>query len=585
MVTSSADLLPPMLLISMARYLQIDLIVILTSKEITDENIEDLALISKREDMSSHVLEEQSHGGFDKLRSEDFARTMIVDFAGFHMVVDENEKWFTSNIAWLVPYERPNRVAPKRLRLDSQFYTVSGGQSHTLKEVYRAKLKLFENNFGTWNVSNGLDISTPYIWNRRKNLRGITISAASLPWAVFSQQINDTYFMGYVPEVLETIALSCNFSVAWITPADGNYGAPLGNGSFNGLTGLLQRKETDIVAAGFAVTLERSAVVSYSNSLFESQASLIILDPTFTGTVRDVDSNSYLSVFTPLGWLCLFIIIFALKISYCIFFFVRSKEITRWTCLEGLGKAIWFVYSSGLQLSLPYEFSDYPLSSRIFFMVAGSYSIIFIGYYQGVLTSFLTVTPDPPKFSSIGDVVDQGYKVVVIAEAKHDTDFRLAPPGTGRHKAYHKTMKGNPDAYFPNFETLTPALLNNPSLAFAGPVYSFIGDSRFLPLTGLADATVDPVAFGLQKASEFMDLINYQLLKMENSGMQPFLRHKWIEFRNPEDTCGCKVQDEAIVLSFKSLFAPVLILGSGIALGISLMIMESLLKFLRSKPN
>ncbi len=580
------NLLPPMLLVTFAKHLEMNRIVVFSSN-IVDKELHYLKDISKLEGVSCHTLEERPGGDFDELKLEDFVKTMIVDSASFHTYVGDNENWFKSDIAWVVADNgsQTGESLP-RLRFDSQFYTVSGEEEepYTLKEVYRAKSRLFENPIGTWDSSNGLNVSDPYIWNRRKNLMGVTITAASLTWAVFSKQVNDTFFTGYVPEMLESIASDCNFSVSWIVPKDGNYGAPLKNGSFNGLAGLLERKDVDIVAAGFAVTLERSAVVSYSNSLFESPGSLIILDPAYSGTVTEVDSDSYLFVYTPSGWMVVVVLLFSLSLSYIIFFLNSSNNVGCRTCLQGMGKSIWFVFNSGLQLSVPYEFADHPVSSKIFFMIAGSYSIVFIAYYEGVLTSYLTVAPDPPKFNSIGDVVDHGYKVATIAESKHDTDFKLARPGTGRHKAYHKTMKGNPKAYFKDFDTLIPVLLNDPNLAFAGPVHSFIGDSRFLPLAGLSDATSDTVAFGLQKSSDFLGLINYELVKIRSSGLQYFLWNKWSEFRNPEDTCGCKVQDQALALGIQNLFFPIIILVSGIILGICLMIMESLLKLLWLKP-
>ncbi len=146
-------------------------------------------------------------------------------------------------------------------------------------------------------------------------------------------------------------------------------------------------------------------------------------------------------------------------------------------------------------------------------------------------------------------------------------------------------MKNNPNAFYPTVESMTEAILSNPtSFAVAGIEHTFIGDPRFLPLTGLVDAREDSIAFGVQKNSEFVDLINYQLLKMESSGLEPFLRNKWLEFRKPEDVCGCNVQDEAQVLGIKNLLFPVSILFSGIVAGLVLIILESLLKSLWPTP-
>lgn len=579
--TLLANFLPPLLATSLARHLQMDRIFVLVSNDTSDGDAATLASMTLSEEMSCYLW--TGEDVFGEAFQEMFRGAIIIDAMGFHKSVESDETWFGSDIAWMV--DEIYCDVSSGLRLDSQFYSIKPGEPYVLKEVYAVRSKLFEKELGTWDQFGGLKIPIPYIWDRRRDLSGATVRAASLPWKGFSLRVNDTNFSGYVPDLLSAISKVYNFSVAWMVPADGNYGAALENGSFNGLTGLLQRGEADIVAAGFAVTLGRSRAISYSNTVFRSLGTLIIIDPAYIGMAAEINADAYFAIFTPLGWLCLWAALFCIAASYFIFFCVATGIIGPISGLIGTWKAALFTFHSQFHFPISNDFPQYSYSSKMFYFIAAGYSIVFVAYYEGILTSYLTVTSPPHKFSSISDVVDEGNKVITIAESKYETDFNSAPPGTGRHKAYEQTMKNNPNAFYPTVESMTEAILSNPtSFAVAGIEHTFIGDPRFLPLTGLVDAREDSIAFGVQKNSEFVNLINYQLLKMESSGLEPFLRNKWLEFREPEDVCGCNVQDEAQVLGIKNLLFPVSILFSGIVAGLVLMILESLLKSLWPTP-
>ncbi len=74
-----------------------------------------------------------------------------------------------------------------------------------------------------------------------------------------------------VPSILKAMQDMSNFSVVWTQPEDGNYGVPVGDGSgdWNGMVGMVHRKEADMVAAGLAVTLIRSEVISYTYAFLQ----------------------------------------------------------------------------------------------------------------------------------------------------------------------------------------------------------------------------------------------------------------------------------------------------------------------------
>ncbi len=90
---------------------------------------------------------------------------------------------FNSEMHWLVinTEEVTWKDAPTGLRLDSNFYTVdlSAGWNGTfplvVREWYRIKSTLYQIVLGTWSEGTGGQVPEPDMWERRKDLHGISL--------------------------------------------------------------------------------------------------------------------------------------------------------------------------------------------------------------------------------------------------------------------------------------------------------------------------------------------------------------------------------------------------------------------------
>ena len=73
----------------------------------------------------------------------------------------------------------------KTLRLDSKVFTfkADGGVYRIhISELYAIKGTLISGDFGHWSRRRGLSVKQPNIWERRRNLRGIQLKDAWMPW-------------------------------------------------------------------------------------------------------------------------------------------------------------------------------------------------------------------------------------------------------------------------------------------------------------------------------------------------------------------------------------------------------------------
>ncbi len=54
-----------------------------------------------------------------------------------------------------------------------------------------------------------------------------------------------------------------HFSIQYVLSIDGNYGGKGSDGKFNGIIGMVQRKEVDIGVASFSLSKERAGAVPF----------------------------------------------------------------------------------------------------------------------------------------------------------------------------------------------------------------------------------------------------------------------------------------------------------------------------------
>ena len=84
---------------------------------------------------------------------------------------------------------------------------------------------------------------------------------------------NSTHFdvSGYEGDIWKVLQQILGFDYTVVASVDGKFGAPTANGSFNGMTGMVERNEVDIAISSFFLTVERAQAVDFSNILVPAQ--------------------------------------------------------------------------------------------------------------------------------------------------------------------------------------------------------------------------------------------------------------------------------------------------------------------------
>ncbi len=538
---------------SFAKFLNLTSIVLISDNETRDEDMDALTWMSIEIGMSVHVIRTP-----DEENTTCCSDSLLFDPSRFYQKVSDKKNWFKEDMYWLVSNEAFE--APRMLRLDSNFFTITH-QEHSviaIQEWYRIKTVLYATALGFWSYVQGLQVKTPLLYERRSDLHGLLLNVATIVWDPYViNQRETTKYQGLVPEIIHYIQKACNFSTTWSIEASGSYGTPEGNGSWNGLIGRVQRREVDVIAAMLSVKSERSAVVSYAHVFFQDKATLIILDPN-KNKHNTLNWHSFLKVCTSSAWILLFTGLLLIFIGHLTILTTKETGL-----LTGITSSLAFIYTSFLQLDCRFMGTT-TLSHKILILSTVSYSLIAMVYIEGMLFSLIITKERPYKLRSFADTIEHGYQVMVTHGTSYVLDLELAPAGSGRRLVFEDMMKDNPDAYytFTTFEDMREILLRQQKSALYTSSLVFLGDPDLLTLTQLDDALNDPLAFALQKDSELLGLINYQVVKLHQSGMLHFLKHKWINSRRPDLwSCG---MEEALALGYDHLAPYMLVLVFGI---------------------
>ena len=95
-----------------------------------------------------------------------------------------------------------------------------------------------------------------------------------------------------------------NFTYTVIVPPDGEYGVIQPDGGWTGMVKLLANQEVDIAAADFAVSQERSTVITFASPIYETYFSLFIKNPSETFNIM-----AYIEPMHLLAWVGMFVLL------------------------------------------------------------------------------------------------------------------------------------------------------------------------------------------------------------------------------------------------------------------------------------
>ena len=262
-------------------------------------------------------------------------------------------------------------------------------------------------------------------------------------------------------------------------------------------------------------------------------------------------------------------------LSFAIMFItVYSMDLVKYESPRNfLDKALLSMAATGRQfIQIPFNIRVDKVSSRVAIIVFAMNSYILFTYYTCNLTAAMTSTAPSSGIESFEDAISSGYKVVVLDGTAHservkDTGLNLVlltpPSGTNPVEHIMSEMSGEPKTL--NF----------------GSSLTFVGRHEFYPLD-IKEASRQMVAFGLQKGSEYTEIFNYNIQKMDEAGILDSLAKEHISTQTPSQTTGV---EEPISLGYDNVLFPCIVLVSGCALSVMIFAGETIGRLLNKSKK
>ncbi|XP_064111335.1 glutamate receptor 1-like [Macrobrachium nipponense] len=232
------------------------------------------------------------------------------------------------------------------------------------------------------------------------NRTHIRIAAETwVPYTIVTDKPDGTLeISGPMGHVVNMFAQFYGFDYTLIRPPDGLWGAKQPDGSWNGMMGMVDRKEVEFAVGPFTITPERETACDFSRPVHSDNLAILMIRP---GLENDV--GGFLKPFTYKVWilivasaLCVAIIkTLVTKCEEVMYSFKKTQE------TQAFHRVLGNLVQEGS------EWMPMSDSGRILLSAWLIATIVFSSLYSGTLTAMLTVPRVVIPIDSLADLVSQ----------------------------------------------------------------------------------------------------------------------------------------------------------------------------------
>ncbi|XP_052001849.1 glutamate receptor ionotropic, delta-1-like isoform X2 [Xyrauchen texanus] len=420
----------------------------------------------------------------------------------------------------------------------------NGANSHVQFEILGTS---YSETFGkdvkrlaTWDSDRGLNGSLKE--NRaEQGMQGVTLKVVTLleePFVMVAENIlgQPKRYKGFSIDVLDALAKVLGFKYEMYQVADGKYGSPQANGSWNGMIGELIGKRADVAISAITITPERENVVDFSKRYLDYSVGILM-----TKTEERLNIFSLLAPFDLAVWAC---IAAAIPVVGVMVFLLRRVQSVRSQNPPGphqpgpttsFQNAIWIVYGAFVQ-----QGGESFMSSMALRIAMGSwwlFTLIVCSSYTANLAAYLTVSRMDNTVRTFQDLSRQA-------------DFSYGTVQESAVFEYFRVKGTNPLEQDSTFAELWRTINKNQGQdnSVTSPAegirkvkresYAFLWDMAVLEYAALTDDDCTLVVTGnsmsskgyglaLQHGSPYRDLFSQKILDLQEKGDLDILKQKW----------------------------------------------------------
>ncbi|XP_076446347.1 glutamate receptor-like [Babylonia areolata] len=389
-------------------------------------------------------------------------------------------------------------------------------------------------------------------------------------------------FYGYCADLAEMVAHTVGYEYHIRLVRDGQYGAPQGNGSWNGMIGELIRHEADIAFAPLTITSDREKVLDFTKPFMSLGISIMITRPVDT----DPHVFSFMEPLSQEIWLCT---VFAFIGVSVVLFLVSRFSAEEWSVDSGEGKlsndftignSLWFSLGAFMQQGC--DVLPKSVSGRIVTSVWWFFTLIIISSYTANLAAYLTTMRMSAPIKSAEDLAKQ-------------TEIKYGTMASGSTNAFFNQTTVSLYQRMWSFMTSQKNVFVNSNAEGIRKVRESHGKYAFLiesttneyhnnrkPCdTMKVGSNLDSKGYGVATpmGSDIRDRLTLSILELREHGeLEQLKKYWWFEMSECPAEKGTTKESEDNALTLSKVAGIFYILVAGLALSVISVVLEFLYK-------
>ncbi|XP_072546031.1 glutamate receptor ionotropic, delta-1 isoform X2 [Salminus brasiliensis] len=461
----------------------------------------------------------------------------------------------------------------------------NGANSHAQFEIlgttYSETFGKDVKRLATWDSIRGMNGSLKE--NRvESGMQGVTVKVVTLleePFVMVAENIlgQPKRYKGFSIDVLDALAKILGFKYEIYQVADGKYGSPQPNGSWNGMIGELIKKRADLAISAITITPERENVVDFSKRYLDYSVGILM-----SKSVEKLNIFSLLAPFDLAVWAC---IAAAIPVVGVMIFLLRRIQSVRSQNTPGphqpasvttsFQSAIWIVYGAFVQ-----QGGESIMSSVALRIAMGSwwlFTLIVCSSYTANLAAYLTVSRMDNAVRTFQDLAKQAdLSYGTVKESAVYEYFRVKGTNPLEQDSTYAELwrtinknQGQDNSVGTPAEGIRKAKRESYAFLWDMAVVEYAAltdDECTLTVTGNSMSTKG-YGLALQHGSPYRDLFSQKILELQEKGDLDILKQKWWPRKGRCDLDrGAEAQTEGRALRLHSFAGVFCILAAGLLL-------------------
>ncbi|KAK2152669.1 hypothetical protein LSH36_322g05030 [Paralvinella palmiformis] len=376
---------------------------------------------------------------------------------------------------------------------------------------------------------------------------------------------------GLCIEILKTLASSLKFTFDLVVPPDKKWGAPMSNGTWNGMVGQVLRGDADFAIAKFTITRLRESVIDFTVPFWHEPCVMVMRKPD------EKSSLIYLGPFRDEVWYSIFLAIPVMAAAMTGVALLRTRIYSSQPILNsrgvlcGLHRSLWFAYGALVQQGCSWT----PHSQALRFLVGfwWFFTLVITATYTGNLIAVLAVPKLTLPVNTLQDLANQNfYKYGVVADTAIYSMIKLSASKLYK-KMWRNSVQNKENLVMSHIEGLQRVTNDNyiylgelggvAPVVYNNCIYA-VGREEFFPSS---------FAFVFPEKSPYLPFINKKMIALIENG----IIEKWKTEYYPRDMCSLQANghssDPASIRDTQGAF---FLLCFGVVIALLLLLVEGL---------